>query len=148
MRRKTFFACLILLLCAYGAFAQSKSHRCEVSVVDFGTDTGSDLGAFVTVVRDDEGITKSFPLLRTKLVVTATVLYTKEDSYSKSTEPDEIVLALAVSRKALRDAGDALNNAVAIVPLKSFESAQVQMNVRGRSQFMVITMECKKSNQP
>ena len=148
MKRNLILAWMPLLLCAVSSSAQAISHRCEVSVIDFSTDTGKDLGSFNTIVANEKELTKSFSLPGIKLIATASVMYGKEDSYAEGSEPDEMILALAVGRKAQRDALSVLNNAVARVPLKTFESAKVQMNVRGKSQIMILVMECTKSNKP
>ena len=68
------------------------------------------LGEFSTKVGEEELTTRSYPFPDSKLVVTASVFYTDE-----SMPADSVTLAIVVSDKALKDALQAPNNAVAEV---------------------------------
>jgi hypothetical protein len=127
--------CLIApLLISFSGFAagQSGADACHVYLVDVkGAEkayqslspnaTAADqtkalssvmkiLGEFSTKVGEEELTTKSYPFPDSKLVITASVFYTDE-----SMPADSVILAIAVSDKAMKDALQAPNNAVAEV---------------------------------
>jgi hypothetical protein len=106
-------------------------------------DKGEDLGSFDATVALDEQTTRVFRLPRTRLSVTATVLYESEDPYA-SKEIGRVVAALSVARKAAASGIDDLNNAVAEVPAGGFGSVRVSKNVLGKDGLLIVILECKK----
>jgi hypothetical protein len=137
-----------LLLLTNVASAEIKNHRCSVSIVDFNTDYGSELGKFVTVVESDKTTIKAFQLPGTKLFVTAGVLYLQKSPYTKSEPPYEIRMTLILAKKAYLDTVSEMDNskvltiAIATAPLKSFETATVETAFLGKKQPVYISLEC------
>lgn len=130
---KRFSAGLLLIaLISSAAIAQSNGDACHVYVVDLkaaekayaslspnATQEAQSkalssvmkiLGEFSTVIGEEELTTKSYPFPESKLIITASVFYTDESMPAES-----MMLGLAVSDKALKDALSAPNNAVAEV---------------------------------
>jgi hypothetical protein len=96
------------------------------------------LGEFTTVVGEEELTTKSYPFPDSKLMITASVFYTDESMPAES-----VMLGLAVSDKALKDALSAPNNAVAEVNYNEntkIVRVRKYMEVNGRS--FLIGLQC------
>ena len=147
--KKLGFAWCLLLLGSSITLAQSSTHRCEVSITDFNIDDKIKLGSFTSDAKKKEPLfTKSFQFPDTKLFVTASVLYI--DPYAEETPPNEMILTLALSKKAysaieaeMKDT-DVITNARARVPLKSFERAAIETIYLGKPEAVIIELECKK----
>lgn len=148
--KKSARACLLLLLGSSLGFAQSSTHRCEVAIIDNNTDTMSKLGSFTTVVESEKLITKAFRFPGTELFVNTSVLYMQESPFIKGAPPSEMILTLLLGKKAYSEIetemknAEMITNAKAIVPLKSFQRAQVATIFLGQRQPVIITLECKK----
>ena len=135
---------VLLAFAATAAFAQVASHRCEVSVTNFNTDTSKTIGSFTTVAQQDKSTTKSFPFPGTNLVVTASTQY--EQSIAGEAQ---MVLMVILGKKAYPEIGEGLKgsdvkaNARATFPLKSFERATVETFFLEQRQPVTIGLECK-----
>jgi hypothetical protein len=147
--RNLSFACLALLMASVSAYAQSNLYRCEVSIADFNTDTGTSLGSFTTAIVKDKPITKAFRFPGTRLVITAGVLYMQESPYVEGAPPSKIILTLIIGKKEYPITGeglrgtDVLSNARVALPLKSFEGARLETIFLEKREPVVFTLECK-----
>ncbi|MDT4966174.1 MAG: hypothetical protein QOJ64_911 [Acidobacteriota bacterium] len=100
------------------------------------------LGEFPAKVGEEELTTKSYPFPDSKLVITASVFYTDE-----SMPADSITLAIAVADKALKDALQASNNAVAEVNYSdSTKIVRVRKYLEVNGRTYLIGLQC--NNKP
>src|SRR3954454_18995314 len=77
MRNKLLFSFVVILTCSCAMFAQNPNYdRCDVGVTNIGKQETRSLGAFETVIGEEERTMKAFALPGTKLFVVASVLYT------------------------------------------------------------------------
>lgn len=145
--KKTIIICLFIAFWLSDVFAQSKNanHYCEVSIVDFSTDTGAKLGTFNTLVEREKKTQKSYKLPGTKLFVTVMVTYEAENPFSKDPSPTDVYLVLAVGKRKYPNLELKPGIATAEIPLKYFEIARVKMNYMGKSQLAIVSLECKKT---
>ena len=149
--KKFYLALWILLLCSSLGYAQSLIHRCEVSITDLNIDDKIKLGSFTTQVKAETLVTKAFRFPDTDLFVTASVLYMQDSPFIAGTPVREMVLTLALSKKAYSAIESEMRNedvitiARSIAPFrKSFERAEIETIYLGKKQPMIIELECKK----
>jgi hypothetical protein len=134
----------VVLACACPALAQSgNSDRCEVARADVKTQKSTGLGAFDTVMAEEELTTRAFRLPGAKLYVVASVFYTDESMASEHGS-DSVSLELTLSRGRKRDVPRSLNWAEAEMPLNGFDVGRVSMIVRVSGLPKVVMMECRK----
>jgi hypothetical protein len=148
--KKLGFVCLLLLLSSSVTFAQSHAHGCQVSITDFNTDDKTKLGSFTFDLKREKLIVKSYRFPDTELFVTASVFYKRASTYDAANLTDELILTLALGKKAysviesdMKNA-DMVTNARAIVPLKSFDEVEVETIYLGKPEAIIIALECKK----
>jgi hypothetical protein len=135
----------IVLTCACPVLAQSgNSDRCEVALADVQTQKSTELGAFATVIAEEELTTRAFRLPGTKLYVVASVFYTDE-SMASERGADSVSLELTVSRGRKRDVLRSLSWAEAEMPLNDFDVGRVSMTVRVNGRLKMVVMECRKN---
>jgi hypothetical protein len=133
----------------YFDLAQTSIHRCEVSTVDFNKDAKTKLGSFSTIVKSESQLTKVFRFPDTDLFITTSVLYMPKSPYSEGAQPSEAILTVLIGRKGYSEIetemkdSEVISNARAVVPLKSFEKAEVETIFLGRRQ-PVVALECTK----
>jgi len=148
--KKTLFASLLLLFSSSLCSAQSNVHRCEVSITDFNIDDKIKLGSLTANVEPEKLSIKAFRFPDTKLFVTASVLYMQASPYIKGSPPVEMILTLALSRKAYSaiepemKMADVITNARATVSLKAFEEAEIETIYLGKPEAVIVTLECRK----
>ena len=148
--KKLSLSCLFILLVSTLSLAQSDSHQCRVSLVDFNTDDGSTLGTFTTRIVTDKPITNAYRFPSTRLFVTVSVLYMQESPYKEGSPPVEMILTLVLGKKAYSNIENEMRNlevlsiARAVVPLKSFEESKVETIYLAKRQPVIITLECSK----
>jgi hypothetical protein len=135
---------LIVLVCACPTLAQgSNSDRCEVALADVKAGKVTELGAFTTVIAEEELTTRAFPLPGTKLYVVASVFYTDE-SMASERGADSVSLELTLSRGRKRDVLRSLSWAEAEIPTNGFDVGRVGMLVRVNGRPKMVLMECRK----
>ena len=162
MTRTFILAALLLIFCVSDVLAQGirYSDRCTVGVVDVtGIRTpnlesdsppnlkAKELGAFDTVIYEEELTTKSFRLPETKLYVVASVWYTDESMAGENSQ-DSVSLQLTISPKPKRDILSGLHFAEAEVLSKNFDVARVTTIYKTRRRSFYIVMECRKHTRP
>ena len=101
---------------------------------------------FRTVRAEEELTTKSYRFPGSRLHITAAVFYTDE-SMASAAGADSMQLAVAVSRRALKNEGDvfeAENNAVAELTSKDSDTARVKQYVRAGGRVYLVGMECSR----
>jgi hypothetical protein len=147
MIRSYLFACPVLLLCAAALFAQNPNYdRCEVGVTDVGTRRSRSLGAFETVIGEEELTSKAFRLPGSKLFVVGAVFYTDESMASEQGS-DSMSLELTLSHNARRNVLRSLSFANAEMPVTvSVGRVSMLVTVTGRRQLVV--MECRRHLRP
>ena len=101
------------------------------------------LEKFTTIIGEEILTNKSYPLLKTGLVVTASVYYTDE-SMASAHGLDSMMLGVAVSKKALPDAFATPNNAVAEVTLATLDVVRNKMYYKVNSKTYLIGVLCSK----
>jgi hypothetical protein len=153
MKKLLPLACLSLLLCG-SSFAQRvyNSDRCEVAAAEITGKKSEDefkklkpiqLGAFDTIIGEEELTTRVYRLPRTKLFVIASIFYTDE-SMASDRGNDSISMSLAISTKPKRDVLNSLSYSDAEAPEEGFDVGRVTtMYKAGRRVFMIV-MECRK----
>lgn len=159
------FGLLLMALISSAAIAQTGGDACHVYVVDvkaaekayasLGASASQEaqakalssvmkiLGEFSTVIGEEELTTKTYPFPDSKLIITASVFYTDE-----SMPADSMMLGLAVSDKALKDALSAPNNAVAEVNYDQntrIVRVRKYLDVNGRS--YLIGLQCNMKSK-
>jgi hypothetical protein len=124
-------------------FAQNPNYdRCAVSVTTIGKRETRSLGAFDTVIGEEERTIKAFALPGTKLFVVASVFYTDESMASQQ-ESDSVSLELTLSRNRQRNALRSLSFADAEMP-SSVDAGRVTMLIKVNRKRQLITMECRR----
>lgn len=142
--KQLLLTCLIVLACAGPMLAQSgNSDRCKVALADVKTEKSTELGAFTTVIAEEELTTRAFRLPGTKLFVVASVFYTDE-SMASERGADSVSLELILSKGRTRDVLRSLSWAEAEMPLNSFDVGRVSMIVRVNGRPKMLLMECRK----
>ena len=166
MKRLTapLLATLLAALLAAAAPRAPRGDLCHVYVVDAEKalkaqetyrDTGDpakDLKAFadaqvvfpefVTVIAEERLTTKTYPFPGGRLFITASVYYTDE-SMRSTAGADSMLLAVAVSGKALDDALVADDNAVAELTLEGADTARAKKYVKVGGRRYLVGVECK-----
>lgn len=132
---------LALMLSPNNVLAQQRSDNCELYVVDADLKKEVMLEKFTTIIGEEELTNKSYPLLKTGLVVTVSVYYTDESMASKH-GADSMMLGVAVSRKALPDALSATNNATAEVTLATLDVVRARTYYKVNSKNYLIGVQC------
>lgn len=132
---------LALMLSPNNGLAQQRGDNCELYVVDIDLKKEVMLEKFTTVIGEEELTNKSFPLLKTGLVVTVSVYYTDESMASRH-GADSMMLGVAVSKKALPDALTATNNAFAEVTLATFDTVRAKTYYKVNSKNYLIGVQC------
>jgi hypothetical protein len=144
-------AFLSLSLCSSG-FAQTVySDRCDVAALDisgkkpeeFDKLQGEHLGAFDTIIGEEELTVRIYRLPRTKLFVIASVFYTDESMASEKGY-DSVSMQLAISTKPKRDVLNSLTFSDAEMPLEGFDVGRVTTKVKSARQAFMILMECRR----
>ena len=136
---------LALVLSSNDALAQKSSDNCELYVVDVDLKKEVLLEKFTTVIGEEELTNKSYPLLKTGLVVTASVYYTDE-SMASAHGNDSMIVGIAVSGKALPNAFSTPNNAFAEVTLATLDVVRAKMYYKANSKTYLIGVQCSKGN--
>ena len=167
---KRLIPAILAALCAAGAApAQAQGDLCHVYVVDVSKarkardeyrDTGDPqkdtraLAAaevvfpeFRTVAGEEELTTKTYPFPGSRLFITASVFYTDE-SMASAAGADSMLLGVAVSRRALRDAFDAEDNAVAELTSAGADTARVKKYVRVGGRLYLLGLQCSRKPPP
>jgi len=142
--------CLLLIFSAVQAFSQNKNHRCEISLTDFNTDVKTILGTFEATGKEPGFSSKALRFPGTDLFISASLLYLDQSTILKSPPSTEVVLTLALSKKAYTTietemkAEDVVSNARVVAPLKSFQIAELETIYLGRKQPVIIGLQCKQ----
>ena len=134
---------LSLVLSSNDALAQRGSDNCEMYVVDVDLKKDVMLEKFTTDIGEEVLTNKIYPLLKTGLLVTASVYYTDE-SMASTHGLDSMMLGVAVSKKALPNAFSTPNNAVAEVPLATLDVIRSKMYYKVNSKTYLIGVQCSK----
>jgi hypothetical protein len=98
---------------------------------------------FATVIAEEHLTTKSYPFLGSRLFITASVYYTDE-SMRSSASADSMLLAVAVSSKALDDALTAEDNAVAELTLEGADTARAKKYLKVGGRRYLVGVECRR----
>jgi hypothetical protein len=159
--RKIFLTVLIALSCGVVSSAQSRGDLCHVYVLDVETarkafESFSETGRiasrvatgqtvfpeFRSVIGEEELTTKTYPFPGQKLVITASVFYTDE-SMASSEGVDSMLIAVAVSEKAQKDAMSSENNAVAEVTMNQRDTVRIKKYIKINGRLYLVGMECR-----
>jgi hypothetical protein len=159
--RKIFVTVLIALSFGVVSSAQSRGDLCHVYVVDVETarkafenlgETGgvaSGVGTgqtvfpeFRSVIGEEELTTKSYAFPGNKLVITASVFYTDE-SMASSEGVDSMLIGVAVSEKAQKDAMSSENNSVAEITMNERDTVRTRKYLRINGRLYLVGMECR-----
>jgi hypothetical protein len=132
---------LALMLSPNNVSAQRGSDDCELYVVDVDLKKEVILEKFTTIIGEEELTNKSFPLLKTGLVVTVSVYYTDESMASRH-GADSMMLGVAVSKKALPNAFSTTNNAFAEVTLATLDVVRAKTYYKVNSKNYLIGVQC------
>lgn len=132
---------LALMLSPNNVLAQRGSDDCELYVVDVDLKREVMLEKFTTIIGEEELTNKSFPLLKTGLVVTVSVYYTDESMASKH-GADSMMVGVAVSKKALPNAFSTTNNAFAEVTLATLDVVRAKTYYKVNSKNYLIGVQC------
>ena len=141
MKQILFIIGLVLVFSSNNALAQRGSDNCELYVVDADLKKEVILEKFTTIIGEEVLTSKSYPLLKTGLLVTASVYYTDESMASKH-GLDSMLLGVAVSKKALPDAFSTPNNAFAEVTLATLDVVRAKMYYKVNSKTYLIGVQC------
>ena len=162
MIKTLILAAALLASCAGDMMTQGIRYadRCTVGVADvtgiktsdLENDTApklksKELGAFDTIIYEEELTTKSFRLPNTKLYVVASVWYTDESMAGENSQ-GSVSLQLTISPTPKRDILSGLQFAEAEVLSKNFEVARVTTIYKLRRRNFYIVMECRKHTRP
>lgn len=148
------FACLFLLLCSALTMGQSVKNRCKLSLYDLNIDDIVDVGEFTIKTQDEPAIT-SYKFLDTDLFINVWSHINKAIPGDMANQDDELVVMLVLGKKAYKrideledvKAKDTVTNAIASVPLKSFDSFDLQTTYFGKPQVVMISLKCEKSSE-
>ena len=102
---------------------------------------------FRTVHGEEELTTKSYRFPRSRLHITAGVFYTDESMLSAAGS-DSMLLAVAVSRRPLKDVFGAENNAVAELTSATADAARVKQYVRVGGRLYLVGLQCNRRKLP
>lgn len=104
---------------------------------------------FRTIIGEEELTNKTYPFPSSSLIITASVFYTDE-SMASSEGADSMLLGIAISPKAQRDALSAENNSVSEVTLNGRDTVRAKKYVRvsGRLYLVGVECHCKERSNP
>jgi hypothetical protein len=106
------------------------------------------LPEFSTVRGEEELTTKTYRFPGSRLLyITASVFYTDE-SMSSEQGADSMMLAVAVSRRRLREAVTAEDNAVAELTSAGFDTARVTKRVWVGGRLYILELHCNRKRTP
>lgn len=143
MRIKLLFSFVAILTCPWAMFAQNPNYdRCDLGVTTIGRQETRSLGAFDTVIGEEERTIKAFALPGTKLFVVASVFYTDESMASQQ-GADSVSLELTLSRNRQRNALRSLSFADAEMPA-SVDVGRVTMLIKVNHKRQLVMMECRR----
>jgi hypothetical protein len=146
MRNKLLFLIIAILTCPCAMFAQNPNYdRCDVRVTAIGRRETRSLGAFDTVIGEEERTVKAFALPGTKLFVVASVFYTDESMGSQQGS-DSVSLELTLSRNRQRNVLRSLSFADAEMP-STVDVGRVTMLIKVNHKRQFIIMECRRHSR-
>jgi hypothetical protein len=102
---------------------------------------------FRTVRGEEELTTKSYRFPGNRLHITAAVFYTDE-SMASAAGSDSMLLAVAVSRRPLKDVFGAENNAIAELTSAHSDAARVKQYVRVGGRLYLVGLQCNSKELP
>ena len=102
---------------------------------------------FYTTLGEEELTTKTYRFPGSRLHITASVFYTDE-SMASAAGADSMQLAVAVSRRPLRDAFDIEDNAVAELTDAGADAARVKKYVRVGGRLYLLGLQCNRKPLP
>ena len=102
---------------------------------------------FRTVRGEEELTTKSYRFPGSRLYITAGVFYTDE-SMASAAGFDSVLLAVAVSRRPLKDVFGAENNAIAELTSATADAARVKQYVRVNRRLYLVGLQCNRKELP
>ncbi|HEX6182431.1 MAG TPA: hypothetical protein VFZ44_00875 [Pyrinomonadaceae bacterium] len=102
---------------------------------------------FRTIHAEEELTTKSYRFPGSRLYITAGVFYTDE-SMASAAGFDSMLLAVAVSRRPLKDVFGAENNAVAELTSATADTARVKQYVRVNRRLYLVGLQCNCKELP
>jgi hypothetical protein len=147
---RLFLIALLLIFSSVKAFSQNNTINCEVSLTDFNTDVKTVLGTFEAIRNEQVFKTKAFRFPGTDLFISASLLHLRNSTILSSPPSTEVVLTLALSKKAYTsietemNSKDVVSNARMLVPLKSFQIAELETIYLGKKQPVIIGLRCKE----
>ena len=153
------------------SFAQSNADTCHVYVIDVkatqdfrektdfeafmkkskqeqeaimkAAGVGKTFDEFTTKVGEEELTTKTYPFPKGKHIITASIFYTDE-SMASTNHQDSMLLGISVGSKALDNALDAADAALAEVSYDdNTDVVRVKKNVLLDGRFYVVGLECR-----
>ena len=162
--KRIVFAILLLPVLPSLAVAQTQGDACHVYVLDVAKgrkafEENRDIGKsesnakalltaqtmlpeFRTAIGEEELTTKTYPFPGSKLIIKASVYYTDE-SMASSEGADSMLLGVAVSDKAHKNAISAENNAVAEVTFTEHtDTVRAKKYVKVNSKLYLVGVEC------
>jgi hypothetical protein len=158
--RKVLVAMLFAFASTAGVPAQTAGDLCHVYVVDtekarqaLAITTGKfDLAAmqaaqtvfpeFRTAIGEEELTTKTYPLPGSKLIITASVYYTDE-SMASADGVDSMLVGVAVSSRAERDALALADNSVAEVTFNNRDTVRTKKYFKTNGRLYLVGLECR-----
>ena len=146
MRNKLLFSFVAILLWHCAVLAQNPNYdRCDIGITTIGKQETRSLGAFETVIGEEERTVKAFALPGTKLFVVASVFYTDE-SMASQRGSGSVSLELTLSRHRQRNALKSLNFADAEMP-DSVDVGRVTMLIKLNHKQQLVVMECRRHSR-
>ena len=168
--KRILLGCAIILLGLSAAKAQTRSDACHVYVVDvalgrkaidrFMASEESEAAAkastagqtvlpqFKPLMGEEKLTTKTYRFPQSKLFISASVYYTDE-SMASAVGVDSMLVGLAISPKAQRDAISAENNAVAEVTVNDHQdTVRVKKYVKMNRRLYLVGLECHCKERP
>lgn len=149
------FAGLFLLLGSALTMGQkSNSNHCKLSLYDLNIDDIVDIGEF-DINAQDKITVKSYKFMDTNLFINVWYGINKAVPGDMANKDDELILMLMLGKKAYKSieeldeikAEDTITNAIARVPLKSFDKVELQTMYSGKPQAVFISLKCEKSSE-
>jgi hypothetical protein len=127
-------------------FAKAEIPKADAKVLSVGQTVFPE---FHPLVGEEEITTKTYPFPGSNLVITASLYYTDE-SMASAEGADSMLVGIAISPKAQRDATSAENNAVAEVTVNAPQDtvrAKKHTKVNGRLYLVGIECRCKERSK-
>lgn len=129
--------------------AQSKQLNCAVSVADFNSDDGEQLGTFALDLTTSKYVSKSFQMPNTELFVNAAVFLDTDIGAPENAKPSEIYLILAVSKKRysrieteMKNA-DVVTSALSRYRIKTISTPEISTFYLVRPEIVIVTLKCR-----